>query len=121
MPTRRKGFWKCSKSLTSNAEYVEKIENQFLETLCMLDQDKMTDKHISWEYLKYENRKFTINFSKNLFKEENKRTKKTWKKPNFQPKPNFQTNQYSLECKKKFQKIYTKKVNGIRIMSKCNW
>ena len=43
----------------------------------MLDQDKITDKHISWEYLKYKTRKVTINFSKNLFKEENKRTKKT--------------------------------------------
>ena len=38
----------------------------------MLDQDKVTDTHLRWEYLKYEIWKFTMNFSKNLIKEENK-------------------------------------------------
>ena len=38
----------------------------------MLDQDKITDKHLRWEYLKYKIRKFTMNFSKNLVEEENK-------------------------------------------------
>ena len=51
----------------------------------MLDQDKITDKHLRWEFLKYEIRKFTINFSEKPVKEENKyffrkRTKKTGKK-----------------------------------------
>ena len=73
--------------------------------------------------LKYEIRKFTINFSKKLVKEENKnrnflekKLKKLEKNLN-----NFQTNQYYLECKQKLQNIYIKKVNGIRIRSKCNW
>ena len=73
--------------------------------------------------LKYEIRKFTINFSKKLVKEENKNRnflekelKKLEKNLN-----NFQTNEYYLECKQKLQNIYTKKVNGIRIRSKCNW
>ena len=44
----------------------------FFETLHMLDQDKIIDKHLRWEYLKYKIRKFTMNFSKNLVKEENK-------------------------------------------------
>ena len=55
----------------------------------MLDQDKITDKHLRWEYLKYEIRKVTMNFLKNLGKEENKdqnflekELKKTRKKPN---------------------------------------
>ena len=38
----------------------------------MLDQDKITDKYLRWEYLKYDIRKFTMNFSKILVKEENK-------------------------------------------------
>ena len=89
MPTRGKGFWKFIESLTSNDEYVAKMKNQISETLRMLDQDKITDKHLRWEYLKYEIRKFTMNFSKKFVKEENKdrnffrkRTKKTGKKPN---------------------------------------
>ena len=82
----------------------------------MLDQDKMTDKHLRWEYLKYEIRKFTMNFSKNVVKKENKdrnffrkRTKKTGKKNLI----NFLTNEYYLECKQKLQNIFAKKVNGI--------
>ena len=89
----------------------------------MLDQDKITDKHLRWEFLKYEIRKFTINFSKKLVKEENKdrnflekELKKLEKNLN-----NLQTNEYYLGCKQKLQNIYTKKVNGIRIRSKCNW
>ena len=48
MATRGKGFWKFNNSLTSNAEYVEKMKNQISETL--LDQDKITDKHPRWEF-----------------------------------------------------------------------
>ena len=38
----------------------------------MLNQDRITDKRLRWEYLKYEIRTITMNFSKNLVKEENK-------------------------------------------------
>ena len=70
MPTRGKCLWKFNNSLTSNDDYVKKMKNQIYETLRMLDQDKITDKHPRWEFLKYEFRKFTINFSKKLFIEE---------------------------------------------------
>ena len=49
-----------------------KMKNQISETLGMLDQDKKTAKHLRWEYLKYEIINFTMNFSKNFVKEENK-------------------------------------------------
>ena len=52
MPTRGKAFWKFNNSLTSNDEYVEKMKNQIFETLRMLDQDKVIDKHLRWEFLK---------------------------------------------------------------------
>ena len=64
MPTRGKSFWKFNNSLTSNAEYVEKMENQIFENLRTFDKEK---KLIS--VLKYKIRKFTTNFSKNLVKE----------------------------------------------------
>ena len=53
MPPRRKGVWKFKDSLTSNSEYEEKMENQIFDTLHVLDQDKITDKHLRWESLKY--------------------------------------------------------------------
>ena len=48
------------------------MKNQISETLRMLNQGKITDKHLRWEYLKYEISKFTMNFSKTFVKEENK-------------------------------------------------
>ena len=66
MPTRRKGLWKFNNSLTSNNDYVEKMNNQISETLRMLDQGKITDKHLRWEFLKYKIRKRTINFFKKI-------------------------------------------------------
>ena len=97
----------------------------------MLDQDKITDKHLRWEFLKFEIRKFTINLKKNLskkkiifikirsnfFRKRTKKTKKLGKNLN-----SLQSNEYYLGCKQKLQNIYTKKVNSIRrIRSKCNW
>ena len=81
MPTRGKGFWKFNNSLTSNTKYVQKTENQNFETLYMLDEDKITDKQLRLDYLKYEIRKFTMNFSKNFVKKENKYQKILEKEP----------------------------------------
>ena len=98
------------------------MKNQILETLRMLNQDKITDKHLRWEFLKYEIRKFTMNFSKNLVKKKNKDRNFLEKELNRLEKnlTNFQTNQYYLECKQKLQNIYTEKAKGLRIRSKCN-
>ena len=83
------------------------MKNQISETLRMLDQDKITDKHLRWEYLKYEIRKVTMNFSKNLGKEENKDRDLLEKELKKLEKnlTNFETNECYLECKQKLQKI----------------
>ena len=79
----------------------------------MLYQDKTTDKHLRWEFLKYEIRKFTINYSKKLVKEENK-DRNLWEnelKKQGKNRNNFQANEYYLECKQKliYVKIYIPK------------
>ena len=83
------------------------MKNQIVENLCILDQDK----YLRWEYLKYEIRKRTMNFSKNLLKEENKYRNFLQKEQ--KKLSNFQINHYFLECKQKLQNIHTKKVNDI--------
>ena len=40
------------------------MKNQISETIRTLDKDKVTDKRLRLEFLKYEIRKFTINLSK---------------------------------------------------------
>ena len=72
--------------------------------------------------LKYEIKKFVMNFSKNLVKEENKDRNFLEKEPKKLEKylTNFQTNQNYVECKQNLPNIYTKKVNAVRVRSKCN-
>ena len=79
------------------------MENQISETLQTPDQDKITDKRLRWEYLKYEIRNFKINVSKNPVKEENKDRNLLEKELKTLVKnlTNFQTNQYCLKCKEK--------------------
>ena len=63
-----KVLWKYNKSLLLHKEYVEKIREHILLTIKMLNNDDFRDEQVRWEYLKYEIRKFTISFSKNLAK-----------------------------------------------------
>ena len=54
---------------------MKRLINNVLDNL---DQDNIVDPQFRWEYLKYENRKFSIHFSKGIAR--NKKTKEcTWK------------------------------------------
>ena len=64
MPTCGKGFWKFNNSSTLIDECVEKNLKKISETLPMLDQDKITDTHLRWEFLKYEIMKIYHKFFK---------------------------------------------------------
>ena len=66
--SQEKGLWKFNKSLLLNKEYTVEIKDHILLTIKMLDNDDLRDEQVRWEYLKYEIRKFTIRFSKNLAK-----------------------------------------------------
>ena len=46
MPTQGNHIWKFNNSLTSNDDYAEKMKNRISESIRMLDQDKITDKHL---------------------------------------------------------------------------
>ena len=46
METRGKGFQEFNYSLTSTAEYVQKMKNQNFENLLMINQGKITDKYL---------------------------------------------------------------------------
>ena len=65
----------------------------------MLEQNKITDKHLRRGYLKYEIWKFTMDFSKDLVKEKN--IDRNILEKELKKLTNFQTNQYYLECRQK--------------------
>ena len=66
--TKGKGLWKFNNSLISNEDYVEKMKNQISDILNFLNNENIKDDQVIWEYLKYEIRKFTIQYSKRLAK-----------------------------------------------------
>ena len=72
--------------------------------------------------MKYEIRKFSIHFSKDIPR--NKKTEKTYlenKLKTLETRPNFVDNPEYTEIIEKLDKIYQEKTNGIRIRSKYNW
>ena len=87
-----------------------------------LDQDNIVDPPFRWEYLKYEIRKLSIHFSKNIAR--NKKTERKYlenKFKNLENSPSFVVNLEYIETNEKLDKIFQEKTNGIRIRSKCKW
>ena len=61
-----KGLWKFNKSLIKNENYLEEMKKKIKSVLNDLNQNNIENPQFCWEYLKYEIRKFSIHFSKNL-------------------------------------------------------
>ena len=65
---RGRGFWKFNRSLIENEEYVHQMKKLISDTLNELFMENILDDQVKWEYLKYNIRKCSINFSKKLAK-----------------------------------------------------
>ena len=57
---------------TGNEEYVLQMKKFILDTLNELFTENILDDQVKWEYLKYNIRKYTIKFSKELAKTQTK-------------------------------------------------
>ena len=120
---RGRGLWKFNKSLISDSKYIESMKKHICETLCLLDNQHIIDEHLRWEYLKYEIRKFTKKYAKaiaeNLRKEKDSLEKEL--KHLETNLKNYKTSQKYLDCISKLDEIYSRKADGVRIRSKCDW
>ena len=58
--------------MIENAEYVLQMKKFILDTLNELFNENILDNQVKWEYLKYNTRKYTTRFSKELAKNTNK-------------------------------------------------
>ena len=115
------GFCKFNSSLLSDQNYVTKTRN--LIQNFHSNQNVIPNAQLKWELLKYENRKFTINYSKKLAKErkENKTLLESKLKElegNLNTEDNIQSHNI---YKKELDSIYDHITEGIRIRSKCDW
>ena len=70
---RGRGLWKFDNSLIENQEYVHQMKKFISDTLNKLFNKNVLDDQVKWKYLKYNIRKYTINFSKKLAKNTNKK------------------------------------------------
>ena len=100
-----------NKSLLLNKKYVKKIKEHIFLTIKMLDNDNIRDEKDRWVYLKYEIRKFTIRFLKDLAKKVRKKTQSVEKKvKHFESSvTNYHNNLQYIEYKEKLNTIYSKK------------
>ena len=64
---RNKGFWKIKSSLTKDQNYITKIKKP-IHSFCTTNES-LYNRQLKWELLKYEVRKFTINYTKRIAKE----------------------------------------------------
>ena len=122
--TKGKGLWKFNNSLISNEENVEKMKNHISDILNFLNNENIKDDQVIWEYLKYEIRKFTIQFSKRLAKtlrEERECPERKLKILEQNSEYNLNNNPEYYECKTQLEDIYQIQVDGIRTRSKCMW
>ena len=93
------------------------------DTLNELFNENILDDQVKWEYFKYNIRKYTINFSKKLAKNTNKKivdleTKLKHFEKHYE---NYVHNIDYQVYKQQLDTIYEKKAKGIKIRSKCNW
>ena len=66
---RGPGFWKFNNFLVCNEEYVLRLKELVSKVKGELNRINQLCDQVKWEVLKYENRCFTIKFSKDLAKE----------------------------------------------------
>ena len=119
---RGKGLWKFNNSLSMNSDFQTKMKFHIKSTLETLEIEGIRDPQVRWEFLKYEIRKFSIEFSK--LQAQNTKKEKMFlenKLKKLENNTNCMENLEYIDCRNKLDKIYEQKINGIRIRSKCDW
>ena len=116
------GLWKFNNSLSMNSDFQTKMKFHIKSTLETLEIEGIRDPQVRWEFLKYEIRKFSIEFSK--LQAQNTKKEKMFlenKLKKLENNTNCMENLEYIDCRNKLDKIYEQKINGIRIRSKCDW
>ena len=100
------------------------MKNDISDILNFLNNENVKDDQVIWEYLKYEIRKFTIQYSKRLAKtlrEERECLERKLKILEQNSESNLNNNPEYYECKTQLEDIYQIQVDGIRTRGKCMW
>ena len=117
---RSKGFWKSNSFLIKDQKYINEIK----DLICNFDtkNDCNFRRQLKWEFLKYEIRKFTIQYTKGLAKERKQKIlniESEFKKVEISPDDANNLGKHD-SIKNELDEIYDHIAEGIRIRSKCD-
>ena len=83
---------------------------------------QIADEQLCWEYIKYEIRKFSVRFSKEIVRKTRAETVTLQNKlKELEENPDCIFDQNYLDYKSKLEQIYEEKTNGLTIRSECEW
>ena len=113
-------FWKFNSNLLADTEYTDIMKNNLKSWNEEYDMD---DKRIKWEIIKYEIRKFTIQYSKKIKRIKNQRQQQLERKlRDLEKNLNFGNNitEYN-EVKQELIQLEDETIKGLIIRSKVQW
>ena len=115
---RGPGFWKYNSSLNKDPVYKERLCN-IIRTFLNEAQDM--DKQLKWELLKYEVKKFTMQYTRNSSRQKQERKQQLEDKLQTLLENDEQESDEYKVAHKNLDEIYDDIATGVRIRSKCDW
>ena len=118
------GFWKMNTSMLNDAAYVEEVKKKIL--IWREEAKEISDKRVIWDWIKYNVRLFSIDYSKRRAKanrEEEEMMQKKYQdaQAKFEQNPCVETRKVLEECKMGLDRFYDKKTEGIIVRSRARW
>ena len=120
--TLGKHFWKFNNSLIQDENYLSEMKEHIKFIINSFDTILGNNPHTQWEFLKYEIRKFTIQYSKVKAKKRREKTKtleENLKTLESDLKNEENILQYNIQ-REELNMTYDEISNGIKIRSRCN-
>ena len=104
-------------------DYTDKMKQHIAETMHELDTENSFDDQMKWEFLKFEIRRFTIDFSKLYAKKQRQEILKLESNLKYfeSHHQNYENHDEYISCKNKLDLIYEGKAKGIKVRSRCDW
>ena len=112
------GFWKMNASMLNDAAYVQEVKEKIL--IWREEAKEISDKRVIWDWIKYNVRLFSIDYSKRCAKanrEEEEMMQKKYQdaQAQFEQNPCVETRKVLEECKMGLERFYDKKT-GLRTL-----
>ena len=118
-----KNFWKFNSSLINDEKYLTQMKQHISEVKSQFNPAFPSKAHVQWEFLKYEIRKFTIEFSKNKAKLKREKLSRLEVKLK-ELEQNLSNDEAKERCnayRGEINVFFDEISNGKNIRSKCDW